>query len=77
MNEYYPQEFVDMIVPGKSVKLDFGERNINTKRIHILEIYEDYYVACKSWLKHSQQWDYRFENMYYLYLVWKDGNLKK
>lgn len=69
----YPKELLRMITPGKSVKLDYGADNKNTRKIHVLAIFSGEYVACRRW--HKRAWHYYFENMYFFWLNWKDGRL--
>lgn len=71
----YPDELLDMLQPGKSVRVFYKPNHRKNQKRHILAVIEDEQIVYKFWLV-SRGWIYRIEWIYAFLLLYKDGNLK-
>ena len=72
----YSQELIDMLQPGKKVKLFFYEGNLNNELRHIRAIIDGEYIVYKVWWPHKQYWHYKIEWIYSFVLFFENGHLK-
>ena len=72
----YSQELIDMLQPGKKVRLFFYEGNLNNELRHIRAIVDDEYIVYKVWWSHKQYWHYKVEWIYSFVLFFENGHLK-
>ena len=73
---HYSQELIDMLQPGKKVKLFYSKGNPNNELRHIRAIVDGEYIVYKVWWVPNQRWYYRVEWIYSFHLDFEDGNLK-
>lgn len=72
----YSQRLIDMLQPGKKVKLFYNEGNPNNELRHIRAIVDDEYIVYRVWSRHKQYWIYHVNWIYDFHLAFEGGNLK-
>lgn len=50
-----------MIQPGQSVRMNYGEGNLNNEVRHIRAIVDEEFVVYRVWFKHKRRWEYKVE----------------
>lgn len=69
-------EVLDMVQPGKAVRLAFPPPNVNNEIRHIRAVVDDECVVFRVWLKHKKRWVYRCDDLIYYQILWREGFLK-
>lgn len=75
MNDEWPGELLEMVQPGKKVRVFYAAGNRNNQLRHILAIVDEEYIVYRIWSRRTQGWLYRVEWLYEFYLKWRDGRL--
>lgn len=73
--EYYPEKFIKLIQPQKSLNIFYNENNINNRRIHIRAIVDEYQIVYRVWSKRYKSWRYRVESIEYFYMLFENNHL--
>ncbi len=71
----YSQELLDMLQPGKAVRIFYNEGNINNQIRHIRAIVDDEYVVYRVRHYGKQNWSYRVRGMHRFQVTFENGNL--
>ena len=71
----YSKELLNMLQPGKKVKLVYSEWSPNNELRHVRAIVDDEYIVYKVWSRHKKRWHYRVEWIFDFHLAFKGGNL--
>lgn len=71
----YSQELIEMLQPGKKVRLFYNKGNPNNQLRHIRAIVDDEYIAYKVWSPGKQAWRYYIDWIYSFQLSFEGGNL--
>jgi hypothetical protein len=75
--EYYPDNFSELIEPGKSVRIFYNKNSINNELRHIRAIVDDSQVVYRVWSKRWQDWRYCTVHIEDLFYLFKNGVLKE
>ena len=67
----------EVLQPGQTFRIYYGENALMNKRVHILAFVDEYFVVFKSWGKHKRRWFYEVEHRYYFELMNEHGLLIK
>lgn len=67
------QDLANLIQVGKSLKIFYGEGNLNNRVIEIRAIVDDNQVVIRQWSK--KDWRYSVEDRHYFEIVHKMGCL--
>lgn len=73
----YSQELLDILQPGKKVKLFYNEGNLNNEIRHIRAIVDDEYIVYRVWLPRKKTWRYRVDWIYVFHLAFEGGYLSE
>lgn len=71
----YRQEMLDMIQPGKKVRLFYSEENPNNQLRHIRAIVDDEYIVYRVWSSGKQTWRYSVDWVFGFKVVFDAGFL--
>lgn len=71
----WPVELLEMVQPGKKVKVFYYPGNTNNQLRHIRAIVDEEYVVYRVWGRHSKRWLYEVAWLYQFYLEWKSDRL--
>ncbi len=71
----WPPELLDMLQPGKKVRVFYYPGNVNNQLRHIRAIVDEEYVVYRVWSRHKRRWVYRIEWLYQFNLAWENGRL--
>ena len=69
--------FQRLVMPGNSLRIYYGDGNLNNKIIHIRSIVDEEYIVLRTWLKHKKRWSYEVKSVYCFELLFNHGNLAK
>ncbi len=69
----YSQELLDMIQPGKAVRVFYNEDNINNQVCYIRAIVDDEFMVYRVW--NRKDWFYHIERIYSFQLCFEKGEL--
>lgn len=71
----WPAELLEMIQPGKKVRVFYYRGNSNNQLRHIRAIVDEEYIVYRIWSRHTLCWLYRVDLLYHFYLKWENGHL--
>lgn len=71
----WPAELLEMIQPGKKVRVFYYPGNRNNQLRHIRAIVDEEYIVYRIWSRRRRGWLYRVEWLYQFYLEWESGRL--
>lgn len=69
-------ELQDIIKPGNTVRIFYGQEHKKTELLHIRAIVDDGMVVVRVWSQRNRNWRYRVEDIGYFEMVHDDGRLK-
>lgn len=72
------QQVVEMLQPGKKIKVRFrnhGPTHPDHIIFHIRDIVDEYYIVYKFWSREKKRWIYEIKYIYYFELLFKDGEI--
>lgn len=70
-DEYY--DFLEKLKNVKAIKCNRWNAMSGDLLYHVLDIYDDEYIATKYYGKHKQWWHYRFFNAYQIWNYYQQG----
>jgi hypothetical protein len=73
----YPPEFLEMLKPGATLRLDYGPESIVNRTIHVRAIVDDIQVVYRHWQGPVKGWCYTIESRYSLFFLWRYGVLQR
>lgn len=69
----WPAELLEMVQPGKKVRVFYSPGNTNNQLRHIRAIVDETHIVYRVWSK--QRWFYKVVGVYQFYLEWVNGHL--
>ena len=77
MDDKEYQKIIDTLTPLLTIGTKFRYTYPQTDYLyHVLDIFDDDEVAVKYYGRYKQWWHYEFQNIYRIWLVYKEGTLK-
>ena len=70
----YPQEFLALLQPGKTLRLFYNAKNVNNRLMHVRAVVDDSQIVYRVW-SHKRGWVYQIESRYSLHWQWTHGIL--
>ena len=74
VNGEWPIELLEMVQPGKKVRV-FYSAGVDNQLRHILAVVDEEYIVYRVWNRHKQRWFYDVVWLYEFYLKWEGGRL--
>ena len=71
------EAFNRLIQPGVSVRTYHNFPDEIDGLWHIRAVVDDNQIVVREWSKYKKRWYYRVVARYFLWLLWRDGRLKK
>lgn len=59
------QEVLDLLKPGRSVRINYGKGHPASRLLHIRAIVDDYQVVYREWIRRKGRWLYSVDSIGY------------